>query len=145
MGWDDYKVNIIERMIDDESRAELAGEVTIKVPKAAKYKKRNKKDADKPDLDVGRLVAVRVEKRGKARFGGADVQGYLQCQILDWHEEDRWWGDHTRMILQVMRSSHESLDKLVGRLVSATWGGHGYWNSDDYSVVSFKRDFVKWR
>lgn len=145
MSWDDYKVKIIERIVDGETQAELSGQVTIKVPKAAKYKKRNKKDTQLPDLDVGKLVVVKVDKK-KSKGYGNEVQGYLQCQLLDWHDDHRWWTESTRMILQVMKSSHEKLDHLVGRLVSGTYGApNSYWSFSQYTVVSFKRDFVKWR
>lgn len=145
MSWDDYKVKIIERIIDNEAQHELIGNVVVKVPKSSKYKKSNKKGKDLPDLDVGKLVVVRIDKK-KSKGYGHEVKGYLQCQLLDWHDEHRWWNESTRMILQVMKSSHEDLDDLVGRLISGTYGSpNSYWSHSHYSVVSFDRDFVKWR
>lgn len=128
----DRAINLEKEILGRVVKEGEGATVEIKVPPSAKYKKRDKKDKDQPDLFCGQKLVIAVKKKGNHM----ELQGYLLGIVLDYEHDDFRWSKGTDIIVQIVKSSIESLDDYIGRLINVRYTDHDYYYGR-FCAVSF--------
>lgn len=138
MAEEKWKRDLVEAAILQTEAYDESKAVYIKAPPAAKYRKRYKKDDDRPPIHVGMRIVASMTT-------GREVVGYALVVLLDYDTVETFFYDRVSFIGQVIAVTHEKLDEYVGRLVHVD-GERNYWARGKWALQDWEwRRNYKWR